>query len=163
MPRSAPRRAAAASARRHILVLHGPNLNLLGERQPEHYGRTTLAQIVTELEARATRAGVTMASYQSNSEGALIDAIQAARTSADAIVINPAAYTHTSIAIRDALLAAGLPAFEVHLSNVHKREAFRRQSLISDVCVGQVVGFGALSYSLAFDAAVAHLTRTRPE
>lgn len=161
---AARKRAAvgrAGARRRHVLVIHGPNLNLLGEREPQHYGKVTLAEIVAELEARAGRAGATLESYQSNSEGDLVTRIQDARHSADAIIINPAAYTHTSIAIRDALEAAALPAFEVHLSNIHRREPFRQRSMISDVCIGQVVGFGAWSYWLAFDAALAHLQRTQ--
>ena len=174
MPRAAAKGRAAASPgpqrsrsagkpRHNLLVLHGPNLNLLGEREPQHYGRVTLAEIDADLAARAAHAGVSLTSFQSNHEGDLVTRIQEARTSADAIIINPAAYTHTSIAIRDALAATGLPAFEVHLSNIHKREPFRHRSMISDVCVGQVVGFGALSYGLAFDAAVAHLARTQAQ
>ncbi len=147
----------AARAQLRVLVLHGPNLNLLGERDPAQYGKTTLAEIDRDLKARGQAAGVTVETFQSNSEGELVTRIQDARKTAAAIVLNPAAYTHTSIAIRDALEAAALPAFEVHLSNIHKREDFRRRSLFSEVCVGQVSGFGALSYTLALDAAIAHL------
>ena len=149
---------------KRILVLHGPNLNLLGTREPQIYGAATLSDINRSLARRAEAAGIALEAFQSNHEGALIECIHAAREQGiRAIIINPAAYTHTSIAIRDALAATGLPAFEVHLSNIHKREPFRHRSMISDVCVGQVVGFGALSYGLAFDAAVAHLARTQAQ
>ena len=144
---------------RHILVLHGPNLNLVGAREPTIYGRTTLADINTQLQQLAGELGVTVEAFQSNSEGALVDRIQAARTSAAAIVINAGAYTHTSVAIRDALLAAALPVVEVHLSNIYKREAFRHRSLIADIAVGQVAGFGAESYLLGLRAAAGVLAR----
>ena len=142
-----------------ILVLHGPNLNLVGAREPAIYGRTTLAAIDAQLQQLAAELGVTVETFQSNSEGALVDRIQAARGTAAAIVINAGAYTHTSVAIRDALLAVDLPVVEVHLSNTYKREAFRHRSLIADVAVGQVVGFGADSYLLGLRAAVGVLTR----
>lgn len=152
-----PRRRGRRSGR--ILVLHGPNLNLVGTREPAIYGHTTLARIDAQLQQLATELGVTVEMFQSNSEGALVDRIQAARGSAAAIVINAGAYTHTSVAIRDALLAVGLPVVEVHLSNTYKREAFRHRSLIADVAVGQVVGFGADSYLLGLRAAAGVLTR----
>jgi 3-dehydroquinate dehydratase-2 len=145
--------------RRRILVVHGPNLNLVGTREPAIYGHATLARIDAQLQQLATELGVTVETFQSNSEGALVDRIQAARGSAAAIVINAGAYTHTSVAIRDALLAVDLPVVEVHLSNTYKREAFRHHSLIADVAVGQVVGFGADSYLLGLRAAAGVLLR----
>lgn len=137
-----------------IRVIHGPNLNLLGTRDPSIYGTTTLAEIDAELGRRAAARGATVACAQSNHEGALIELIHAARDQYDAIVINPGAYTHTSVAIRDAIEAVGLPAIEVHLSNVHAREPFRHTSLIAPRCVGQICGFGAQSYYLGLDAAL---------
>jgi 3-dehydroquinate dehydratase-2 len=135
----------------HIAILHGPNLNLLGTREPEVYGTCTLAEIDRTLVERARGRGATVESYQSNSEGELVDRIQRAVGRADGIVINPAAYTHTSMAIADALRAVELPAVEVHLSNLHKREPFRRRSLTAPACVGTIAGFGARSYYLALD------------
>ncbi|MBV8034627.1 type II 3-dehydroquinate dehydratase [Roseateles sp.] len=133
-----------------VLVLHGPNLNLLGTREPEVYGAQTLAQIDAELGAIATDAGATLSSFQSNHEGALVDRIQAARTDGTRfIIINPAAYTHTSVAIRDALAAVALPFIEVHLSNIHRREAFRHHSYVSELAVGVICGLGANGYRLA--------------
>lgn len=141
-----------------ILVLHGPNLNLLGTREPEVYGRTTLADIDRELSALAVELGVAIEAFQSNHEGALIDRIHAAsREGVAGILINPGAYTHTSIALRDALSAVALPAVEVHLSNIHARESFRRRSHIAPVVVAQVAGFGAASYGLALRGLVARL------
>jgi len=139
---------------RHILVLHGPNLNLLGTREPEIYGSTTLAEIDAALTARAQANGATVECFQSNSEGALIDKIQQARGKAHALVINPGAYSHTSLAIADALRSVALPAIEVHLSNIHKREPYRRQSFTAEACVGTITGFGPRSYYLALDAAL---------
>ena len=153
------RKSRAARRARRILILHGPNLNLVGTREPSIYGRTSLAEIDAQLQQLAGELGATVDTFQSNSEGALVDRIQAARASAAAIVINAGAYTHTSVAIRDALLAAELPVVEVHLSNTYKREAFRHQSLIADVAVGQVVGFGVDSYLLGLRAAVGVLRR----
>lgn len=140
-----------------IQVLHGPNLNLLGTRDPAIYGTTTLAEIDRELARRAQARGVVLRSSQSNLEGALVERIQRAKAWADAIVINPGGYTHTSVAIRDAIDAVGVPTVEVHLSNLHAREAFRQQSITAAVCVGQICGFGAQSYYLGLDAALAHV------
>lgn len=137
-----------------ILVLHGPNLNLLGSREPEIYGRDTLADIDARLEALAKDLGVAVEARQSNHEGELVTWIQQAGAEGfRAVIINAGAYTHTSVALRDALTASGLPAIEVHLSNIHKREEFRRTSLISEVVVGQIAGFGPQSYLLALRAA----------
>ncbi|MBP1686609.1 MAG: aroQ [Deltaproteobacteria bacterium] len=153
-------RAPRSGALRRVLVLHGPNLNLVGIREPGLYGHATLAEIDTRLRELAGELGVTVDSFQSNSEGALIDRIQAARGLVDAIVINAGAYTHTSVAIRDALLTTELPVVEVHLSNIHKRETFRHHSLVADIAVGQIAGFGPDSYLLGLRAA-ASLLRAR--
>ena len=142
-----------------ILVLHGPNLNLIGTREPDVYGRETLSDIEQRLRRLADELKVSLETFQSNSEGALVDRIHAARGAADGIVINPGAYTHTSIALRDALLAVDLPAVEVHLSNVHRREEFRHRSLIAPAAVGQVMGFGGESYLLGLRAVVGELDR----
>jgi 3-dehydroquinate dehydratase-2 len=141
------------SAVKRILVLHGPNLNLLGSREPEIYGRTTLEQINHDLLALAGELGLTLEMVQSNHEGELVEAIHKAAGTADAIIINPAAYTHTSVAIPDALKAVGLPSIEVHLSNVHSREAFRHHSTLAPVVQGRIMGFGPASYRLALRAA----------
>ncbi len=138
----------------NILFLNGPNLNLLGQRQPEIYGRTTLADIEAKLRELAAKAGVTMDFRQSNHEGELVTWIQQAQGKFSVIVLNAAAYTHTSIALRDALSAVGVPTIEVHLSNIHAREEFRHRSLIAPVCKGQIAGFGEDSYYLAFRAAL---------
>ncbi len=140
-----------------ILVLHGPNLNLLGSREPEIYGHATLADIDADLVERAAAHGHALESFQSNAEHALVDRIQAARGDVDVILINPAAFTHTSVAIRDALAATGIPFFEVHLSNPHRREPFRHTSYFTDLAVGVVCGFGPLSYGLALAGAIRHL------
>ena len=138
-----------------LLVLHGPNLNLLGTREPEVYGRATLAEIDADLARRADAAGHALESFQANAEHALVERIQAARgDGTDFVLINPAAFTHTSVAIRDALAAVALPFIEVHLSNPHAREPFRHTSYFSDLAVGVVAGFGPLSYGLALAAAI---------
>lgn len=138
----------------HILVLHGPNLNLLGVREPEVYGQTTLDDINAMLAEEAKAHGVELKTLQSNTEGELVTAIQEASDWADVIIINPAAYTHTSVALRDAISAVGVPTIEVHLSNIYAREDFRHHSHVAPVAVGQVSGFGAESYRLALLAAL---------
>lgn len=142
---------------RHILLLHGPNLNLLGSREPERYGVSTLGEINQQMKELAKSKGAELVPFQSNSEGDLVGEIQSARGRYDAIVINAAAYTHTSIAIRDALLAVDIPAVEVHLSNIYQRESFRQTSRIADVVIGQVSGFGAQSYLLGLLGAISYL------
>ncbi len=138
-----------------ILVLHGPNLNLLGTREPEHYGNQTLAEIDAALQEQGRAAGVTVECFQSNAEHALIERIHAARSEGVGfIIINPAAYTHTSVALRDALAAVAIPFIEVHLSNVHAREPFRRQSYFSDLAVGVISGLGAMGYLFALGYAL---------
>lgn len=141
----------------HIAVLNGPNLNLLGEREPEVYGRVSLAEIETATRARARALGVECSWTQTNHEGELVEAIQRLRGHADGVLINAAAFTHTSLAVRDALLAVRLPFVEVHLSNIFAREAERRRSLLADLAVGVVAGFGADSYRLGLEALVSHL------
>lgn len=142
-----------------LLVVHGPNLNLLGKREPEVYGRTTLAEIDAALSAQAQDAGHVLESLQSNAEHALVERVQAAaHDGTDFILINPAAFTHTSVALRDALAAVAIPFIEIHLSNPHGREAFRRHSYFSDLAQGVVCGFGADSYRYALDAALKKLT-----
>ncbi len=140
-----------------FLVLHGPNLNMLGKREPKLYGTRTLNDINSLLEKLAAELGCTLSIYQSNTEGELIDVIQAAVADCDGILINPAAYTHTSIAIRDALSAVGLPCVEVHLSNIHSRESFRHTSLIAPIAIGQICGFGSDSYLLGLRALFNHI------
>ena len=135
-----------------ILVLNGPNLNLLGTREPEKYGTQTLADIENFLKDEASKLNIEIEFYQSNIEGELVDKIQQAKGVFDGIVINPAAYTHTSVAIRDAFLAVCIPAVEVHLSNIHTREEFRKNSFIAPACIGQITGFGANSYKLGLIA-----------
>jgi 3-dehydroquinate dehydratase II len=135
-----------------IMLLHGPNLNLLGEREPEVYGRQTLADINQAVEQLAAAHGATIRALQSNHEGALIDAIHEARHWADGILINPGAYTHTSYALRDAISGVNLPTVEVHLSNIQARESFRHHSVLTAVCLGQISGFGAYSYTLGLFA-----------
>ncbi|MEA5449913.1 type II 3-dehydroquinate dehydratase [Leptolyngbya sp. CCNP1308] len=145
-----------------VQVVHGPNLNMLGLREPNIYGRQTLATIEASLVAEANALGVALDCFQSNSEGALVDCIQAAFGQKDGILINPGAYTHTSVALRDAIAAVGIPTVEVHLSNIHKREAFRHHSYIAAVAVGQICGFGADSYRLGLHALVKHLQDLQP-
>lgn len=141
-----------------ILVLNGPNLNLLGEREPQIYGATTLAQIEADLRARAEAGGHSLEFLQSNAEHVLIDRVQVARADGTAfILINPAAFGHTSIALRDAFAAVRIPFIELHLSNIHAREAFRQHSYLSDLAVGVIAGFGAESYRLALAAAISRL------
>jgi 3-dehydroquinate dehydratase II len=152
-PANLPRKSANLS--RSVLVLHGPNLNLLGSREPDIYGRVTLASINTSMQRQARVAGARLTSFQSNSEGELVSRIQQARAQGvDFIIINPAAYTHTSVAIRDALTGVAIPFIEVHLSNVYAREAFRHRSLVSDVAVGTITGLGAKGYELALSYAL---------
>lgn len=146
----------------HIGVVNGPNLNLLGVREPERYGTATLADIEAAVRARARERGVEISWAQSNHEGALVDAIQALRGRTDGALVNAAAYTHTSLAVRDAVLAAAVPFVEVHLSNPWAREEERRKSLLSDLAVGIVCGFGAASYLLALDGIVGWLQRDTP-
>jgi len=141
----------------NILVIHGPNLNLLGEREPEVYGTVTLADIDKRLAAAAKERGVELRTVQSNNEGAIIDAVQDARGWADGLMINPGAFTHYSLAIRDAIAAVSLPAVEIHLSNVFAREKFRRRSVIAPVCIGSICGFGGRSYELGLIGLVNHL------
>jgi 3-dehydroquinate dehydratase II len=143
-----------------ILVLHGPNLNLLGLREPEHYGNDTLSSINQTLTDIATKAGVTLETFQSNTEGDLVTKIQSiATTKVDFVIINPAAFTHTSVAMRDALSAVKVPFIEVHLSNVYAREAFRHHSYFTDIAVGVISGLGPHGYALALDYAIRHVNR----
>lgn len=135
-----------------ILLLNGPNLALLGTREPEIYGSTTLADIVDAVKNAAAEKGIEVTALQSDEEGVLVNAIGEARKWADGIIINPAAYTHTSVALHDAIKASGLPAVEVHISNVYAREGYRHESLTAGVCVGQICGFGLKGYLLALDA-----------
>jgi 3-dehydroquinate dehydratase II len=140
--------------KKRILILNGPNLNLLGKRQPEIYGRLTLEEISREIRSLAKQLSVAVEIRQSNNEGELVDWIQQAPAQFGAIVINPAAYTHSSVAMRDAIIAAGIPAIEIHISNIYKREDFRKHSYIAGVAVGQITGFGVQSYLLGLRAAV---------
>ena len=139
------------AARRKILVIHGPNLNMLGMREPDIYGHQTLEEIDASMQAQAERLELYIETFQSNHEGDMVDKIQQAHDSFHGIIINPAAYTHTSIAIRDALSLLNIPAVEVHLSNIYKRESFRRTSMVSGVVTAQVSGFGAHGYLLALE------------
>ncbi|MDO9307461.1 MAG: type II 3-dehydroquinate dehydratase [Deltaproteobacteria bacterium] len=144
----------------NLLVLHGPNLNMLGKREPQVYGTRTLDDINGSLQELADDLGCDLSFYQSNIEGELVTAIQSAVSGCDGILINPAAYTHTSIAIRDALSAVGLPCVEVHLSNIHRRESFRHSSMIAPVAIGQICGFGSDSYLLGLRALFNHIKKT---
>ena len=148
----------------HILVIHGPNLNLLGTREPEVYGADTLAAINQNLNQMAQKNGVSLQTFQSNNEGEIVSCIQQAATNqVDFIIINPAAYTHTSVAIRDAFLATRIPFIETHLSNVYAREEFRMHSYLSDLAVGVIGGFGKNSYMLALEAAVLHCKQSEKQ
>ena len=140
-----------------LLILNGPNLNLLGTRQPEVYGHTTLTDIEAACQDHAGKRGITVTFQQSNHEGALVDAIHAARGTQDGIILNAGAYTHTSVALRDAISSVEVPTIELHLSNIHAREVFRHISHIAPVAVGQICGFGAHGYILAIEAMQAHL------
>ena len=152
------KKTGSDASRCGILVLHGPNLNLLGAREPEIYGTLTLADIHAGMEARAKSAGMQLESFQSNHEGDLIDRVQSARElGVDFIIINAAGYTHTSVALRDALAAVKIPFIEVHLSNIHARESFRHHSYLSELAVGVIVGLGAQGYELALEAALTRL------
>lgn len=145
-------------ATKSILVLHGPNLNLLGLREPDHYGHATLASINQALSDKAAVAGVALETFQSNAEAELVNKVQSiASKSVDFVIINPAAFTHTSVALRDALSAVKVPFIEVHLSNVYAREAFRHHSYFTDIAVGVISGLGAQGYELAFDYAIRHV------
>jgi 3-dehydroquinate dehydratase-2 len=148
------------SKKASILVIQGPNLNLLGTREPEVYGKTTLEDIHTRLEALAKAQSVDLGTYQSNHEGELIDRIQKAKQDGvDFIIINPGAFTHTSVALRDALAGVAIPFTEVHLSNIHQREEFRKHSYLSDIATGVICGLGAIGYELALQAAIARLQK----
>src|SRR3989338_2941102 len=136
-----------------VLIINGPNLNMLGKREPDKYGKESLEQINSQLQKYAEEISVELETFQSNHEGEIVDKIQTVRDkSIDAIIINPAEYTHTSVAIRDALLSVNIPIIEIHLSNIYKREKFRHHSMISDIAAGQITGFGAKGYFLALDA-----------
>ncbi len=145
-----------------ILVLNGPNLNLLGKREPDIYGAVTLEDILSRVQRCADAAGVELETFQSNDEGALVSRLQEAAGSCDGVLLNPAAYTHTSVALRDAIAAGGLPCVEIHLSNTHARESFRHVSLTAAVCIGQIQGFGAYGYELGFAALLDALKQERP-
>jgi len=142
---------------KNILVIHGPNLNLLGSREPDTYGTRSLEEINQEMADLAKQKGLLLSAFQSNSEGTLVDTIQAAKGCYHALVVNLAAYTHTSIAIRDAILSVNIPTVEVHLSNIYRREDFRHHSFIADLAIGQVSGFGPQSYILALLGAIQFL------
>lgn len=151
---------AKTTKTRPVLVVHGPNLNLLGSREPKVYGRETLDQINKRLAARGRAAGVPVFAYQSNVEGELINRVhQAAREGVGFVVINPAGYTHTSVALRDALAGVAIPFIEVHLSNVHARESFRHRSYFSEIAVGTIVGLGSRGYDFALECAIEALSR----
>jgi 3-dehydroquinate dehydratase-2 len=141
-----------SKSKNNILVIHGPNLNMLGKREPELYGDTTLDEINSTLEKLGKKLGLAIETFQSNHEGAIVDKIQEAVDLQQGIIINPAAYTHTSIAIRDALLLLDIPVIEIHISNIYKRESFRRTSMIADAATAQIAGFGVKGYRMALEA-----------
>ncbi len=143
-----------------IMVINGPNINMLGTREPEIYGSLTLDDIINNLKDYAKTLGIELETFQSNVEGEIVNTIQKAKNDCSGIVINPAAYTHTSVAIRDAIAAVGLPCVEVHLSNIHNREEFRKNSLTAPVCIGQIAGFGANSYKLGLQGLVDYINAT---
>ena len=143
-----------------IMVINGPNINMLGTREPEIYGSLTLDDIINNLKDYAKTLGIELETFQSNVEGEIVNTIQKAKTDCSGIVLNPAAYTHTSVAIRDAIAAVGLPCVEVHLSNIHNREEFRKNSLTAPVCIGQIAGFGANSYKLGLQGLVDYINAT---
>ena len=149
------------SAKFTVLVLNGPNLNMLGKREPTIYGNQSLSEIIAELSLQANQKHIALKHLQSNAEHELIDAIHHGYQQVDFIIINPAAFTHTSVAIRDALLSVAIPFIEVHLSNVHAREAFRKHSYLSDIATGVICGFGAKGYSFALDAAYTYLNKAQ--
>jgi 3-dehydroquinate dehydratase-2 len=158
--RTKPSRSRGGAEVPHVLVIHGPNLNLLGTREPEIYGAETLEAINKRLSATAKRAGVQLSVFQSNAEGSLVDRVQRARDEGvQFVVINPAAYTHTSVALRDALSAVQIPFIEIHLSNVHAREPFRRHSYFSDAALGVICGLGSVGYDTALDFAIQYLKK----
>ena len=142
------------SHQKKILVIHGPNLNMLGKREPDIYGHQSLAEIDAQLQKRGQKLGIDVETFQSNHEGALVDKIQQAAGTVHGVVINPAAYTHTSVAIRDALVMLDIPIIEIHLSNIHRREPFRHQSMIADIVAARVAGFGSYGYTLALEGLV---------
>lgn len=146
----------------HLLLINGPNLNLLGSREPGVYGNTTLAEIETDLSERAKALGHRLSCFQSNHEGALVDRVQQARGETDFILLNPGAFTHTSVALRDALLGVAIPFIEIHLSNVYRREAFRHHSYFTDIAVGAIIGLGPIGYALALNAADQQLKSKAP-
>ena len=147
------------SHQKRILVLHGPNLNLLGKREPDIYGHESLVEIDARLKERGEKLGIVVETFQSNHEGALVDKIQQAAGTVQGVVINPAAYTHTSVAIRDALAMLDIPIVEIHLSNIHRREPFRHQSMIADIVAARIAGFGSHGYFLALEGLVGMLSR----
>jgi len=142
------------SHQKKILVIHGPNLNMLGKREPDIYGHQSLAEIDAQLQKRGQKLGIDVETFQSNHEGTLVDKIQQAAGTVHGVVINPAAYTHTSVAIRDALVMLDIPIIEIHLSNIHRREPFRHQSMIADIVAARVAGFGSYGYTLALEGLV---------
>lgn len=143
---------AQQKKRSKVLIIHGPNLNMLGKREPEHYGGTTLDEVNLKLEKLGKQLGLVIETFQSNHEGTIVDKIQEAASAQNGIIINPAAYTHTSVAIRDALLLLDIPIIEIHISNIYKREPFRHKSLISDVVTAQIAGLGVEGYIIALEA-----------